>query len=129
MIAPLTRSITAAAVKRTTCLEMTKSTDGQRARRPVRGTDGYWCDDAKGGAELCALRAGRYAGRGGDSVESKETGDDGDVADSREMSTKTSLEVVWVDMMVDEEDTIPINKRRRSLTEWLCSSVAHRISG
>ena len=58
------------------------------------GTGGYRCDDAKWGAELCALRAGRYAGRGGGSVESKETGDDGDVADSREMSTKTSLEVV-----------------------------------
>ena len=94
MIAPLTRSIAAAAAKRTTRLETTKSAGGRRAGRPVRGTGGYRCDDAKGGAELCALRAGRYAGRGGGSVESRERDDDRDVADSREMSTKTLLEVV-----------------------------------
>ena len=94
MIAPLIRSIAAAAAKKTTCRKTTKSAGGWRAGRPVRGTGGYWCDDAKGGAELCALRAGRYAGRGGGSVESRERDDDGDVADSREMSTKTSLEVV-----------------------------------
>ena len=94
MIAPLTRSIAAAAAKRTTRLETMKSAGGRWAGRPVRGTGGYWCDAAKGGAELCALRAGRYAGRGGGSVESRERDDDGDIADSREMSTKTSLEVV-----------------------------------
>ena len=60
----------------------------------MRGTGGHRCDDAKGGAELCALRAGRYSGRGGGSAESRERDDDGDVADSREMLTKTSLEVV-----------------------------------
>ena len=60
----------------------------------MRGTGGYRCDAAKGGAELCALRAGRYAGHGGGIVESRERDDDGDIADLREMSTKTSLEVV-----------------------------------
>ena len=60
----------------------------------MRGTGGYRCDDARGGAELCTLRAGRYAGCGGGSVESRERDDDGDVADSREMLTKTLLEVV-----------------------------------
>ena len=94
MIALPIRSIVAAAAKRVTRHETAKSTGGQWAGRPVRGTGGYRCDDAKGGAELCALRAGRYAGRGGGSVESRERDDDGDVADSREMSTKTSLEVV-----------------------------------
>ena len=48
----------------------------------------------KGGAELCVLRAGRYIGCGGGSVESKETGDNRDIVDLREMSTKTLLEVV-----------------------------------
>ena len=94
MIAPLTRSIAAAAAKRTTRLETTKSAGGRRAGRPVRGTGGYRCDDAKGGAELCALRAGRYAGCGGGSVELREMNNDENVANSREMSTKTSLEVV-----------------------------------
>ena len=94
MIAPLTRSIAAAAAKRMTRLETTKSAGGRRTGRPVRGTGGYRCDDAKGGAELCVLRAGRYVGRGGGSVELKEMGDNGDVAGSREMSMKTSLEVV-----------------------------------
>ena len=94
MIAPLTRSIAAAAAKRTTRRETTKSAGGQQAGRPVRGTGGYRCDDAKGGAELCMLRAERYAGRGGGSVELRETDEDGDIADLREMSMKTSLEVV-----------------------------------
>ena len=94
MTAPLTRSIAATAARRAMRRGMAKSAGGRRAGRPVRGTSGYRCDDAKGGAELCALRAGRYAGRGGGSVESRERDDDGDVADSREMSTKTSLEVV-----------------------------------
>ena len=94
MIAPLIRSIAAPAVKRVTCHEAAKSAGGRRAERLVRGIGGYQCDDAKGGAELCTLKAGRYAGRGGGSVESRERDDDGDVADSREMSTKTSLEVV-----------------------------------
>ena len=94
MIAPLTRSIAAAAAKRTTRLETTKSAGGRRAGRPVRGTGGYQCDDAKGGAKLCVLKAGRYAGRGGGSVESRETDDDGDIVDLREMLMKTLLEVV-----------------------------------
>ena len=94
MTTPLTRSIAATAARRAMRRGMVKSTGGRRAGRPVRGTGGYRCDDAKGGAELCALRAGRYAGRGGGSVESRERDNDGNVADSREMSTKTSLEVV-----------------------------------
>ena len=94
MIAPSIRSIAAIAARRMMCCGTAKSASGRWARRPVHGTGGYRCDDAKGGAELCALRAGRYAGRGGGSVESRERDDDGDVADSREMSTKTSLEVV-----------------------------------
>ena len=55
---------------------MAKSAGGRQAGRPVRGTGGYRCDDAKGGAELCVLRAGRYAGHGGGSVESRERDDD-----------------------------------------------------
>ena len=94
MTAPLTRSVAATAARKAMCRGMAKSADGWRTRRPVRGTGGYRCDDAKGGAELCALRAGRYAGCGGGSVESRERDDNGGVADSREMSTKTSLEVV-----------------------------------
>ena len=94
MTAPLTRSIAAMAARRAMRRGMAKSAGGRRAGRPVRGTGGYRCDDAKGGAELCALKAGRYAGHGGGSVESRETDDDGDIADSREMSMKTSFEVV-----------------------------------
>ena len=94
MTAPPIRSVAATAARKAMRHGMAKSAGGRQARRPVCGTGGYQCDDVKGGAELCALRAGRYAGRGGGSVESRETDDDGDIADSREMSTKTLLGVV-----------------------------------
>ena len=73
MTTPLTRSIAATAARRAMRRGMVKSTGGRRAGRSVRGTGGYRCDDVKGGAELCTLRAGRYAEHGGGSVELKET--------------------------------------------------------